>query len=188
MYECRFFFGDYYHRQRDANRAGAVFYIEHHFNSDYKGVGNYCGVLIGHNASKKSEEVALLYAELISKEFDLQKGFNNGVKKLKRGERGDYNLRYTSMPAILVEPMFISNSNHIKMLFEEDGFNRLAKCLAETIKQSFPEGLIALSVGHKYKRTKPNDRGALVRGRPEYTEADISEWVLWKTKCILERG
>ena len=46
-------------------------------------------------------------------------------------------------------------------------------------------GLIGFSVGHKYKTSNPNDRGAAVYGGG--TEADNAEAVLEKAKALLEK-
>lgn len=183
MFKCKFYYGDYKYRQKFANEDDAVLYIEHHFNSSYTPKADYSLALVGSNASETSIKIGNYYANRVAEEFGIS---SRGCVKTKFGRRGDYNLRYTKMPAVLLEPLFVSNMTHVNFILEDNGIERLSECLVDTITKFFKEGLIAFSVGHKYKRTKPHDRGASVKGRPEYTEADLAEWVLWTTKCKLE--
>jgi hypothetical protein len=91
------------------------------------------------------------------------------------------------MPAILLEPLFASNPAQAEIIRSESGQTLLAQVLVESIYRFFPEGgLIAFSVGHKYKTSKPNDRGASLAGGG--TEADYAEKVLQKAKEILENS
>jgi hypothetical protein len=61
----------------------------------------------------------------------------------------------------------------------------LARILADSIIEAFPDGSrIGFSVGHKYKTSRPRDRGAAVYGGG--TEADYAEIVMEKAKDILE--
>ena len=88
------------------------------------------------------------------------------------------------MPVILLEPLFASNTNQAEIIRSENGRERLAKVLADSIRQYFPKGeLIAFSVGHKYKTSSANDRGAAVIGGGN--EADFAEMVLIKVQALL---
>ena len=88
------------------------------------------------------------------------------------------------MPAILVEPLFASNPDHAAWIRSEAGQDRLAQILADSIRRCFPDGgRLAFSIGHKYKTTSPNDRGAAVHGGG--TEADYAEIVLGKAAALL---
>jgi hypothetical protein len=99
--------------------------------------------------------------------------------------RGDANLRLTDMPAILLEPLFASNPQHAEWIRNQSGQARLARILSESIQRFFPNGgLIGFSVGHKYKTSAPNDRGAAVVGGG--SEADFAEQVLEKAQALLE--
>ena len=61
----------------------------------------------------------------------------------------------------------------------------MARILVESIQRFFPDGgLIAFSVGHKYKKSSPNDRGADLAGGG--SEADYAEKVLKKAAVMLE--
>jgi len=89
------------------------------------------------------------------------------------------------MPAILLEPMFVSNPQHAEWVRSTAGQDKLARILADSIIEAFPDGSrIGFSVGHKYKTSRPRDRGAAVYGGG--TEADYAEIVMGKAKDILK--
>jgi hypothetical protein len=99
----------------------------------------------------------------------------------------DYNLRYTKMPAILLEPLFASNPRHAQWIRSEPGQNILAAILKESIERFFQDtGTIACSVGHKYKESRPRDLGASVHGGGN--EADYAEIILKKAGTLLEKS
>jgi len=184
-YRLRFYRGEYRERQRDANSDGAVCYVEHHFNSCGFPEVDYTVVILGSNASETSREWGRYYAHGVSDEFDTPLGGNDGIKVGGYSGRGNKNLYYARMPAILVEPLFASNPTHAEIIRSEEGQERLAKILADSIHRFFPDGgLVAFSVGHKYKTLNPRDRGARLRGGG--TEADYAELVLLKAKTLLE--
>jgi hypothetical protein len=186
MYEVRFYKGEYSARQRAANRDKCIAYVEHHFNAA-TATSNYAVVVTGFNASETSKNWGRSYAQRISDEFKIPMGGTGRSGILVGGwnGRGNGNLKHTMMPAILLEPLFVSNPTHAEWVRSEDGQNRLAQALADSIIDFFPGGgVIAFSVGHKYKIRRPHDRGAAVYGGG--TEADYAEIVLEKAKNILE--
>ena len=80
--------------------------------------------------------------------------------------------------------MFASNPQQAEIIRSDSGQDTLARILAESIRRFFPAGgLVAFSVGHKYKTSSPNDRGAVLAGGG--TEADHAEKVLKKTATLL---
>lgn len=186
----KFYKGDYSDRQKQANADGAICYIEHHFNSSSAKdptTADYAVVIVGKNASKTSIYWGQIYSRLIDEEFEEIKtvGGVNGVLIGGYGGRGDGNIRLTNMPAILVEPMFCNDPDHAKIIRSAEGQDRLARVLAFSIQKAFPNGgLVAFSVGHKYKRSNPNDMGADVVGGG--SEAEFAEQVLLKAKEFLE--
>lgn len=183
-YTVKFYKGEYYTRQNDANRDKAVAYVEHHFNAGLF-TANYTVVIVGSNASKKSIEWGKDYTRAICKAFSTIPGGDDGIKVGGYNGRGNGNLVKTEMPAILLEPLFASNPEHAEHMRSKDGQYKLAQALVDSIRQHFPKGgLIAFSVGHKYKVSKPADRGAAVIGGG--TEADIAESVLLIAKEMLE--
>lgn len=185
MYEVRFYKGDYITRQRQANSDRAIAYVEQHFNSSASPNAGYVVVITGSNASHVSRNWGRWYSQAIHREFGVPIGGDDGIKVGGFNGRGDGNLKHTAMPAILLEPLFVSNPAQAAIARSEDGQIRMARVLVDSIERFFPGGgLIAFSVGHKYKTSNPNDRGAAVVGGG--TEADIAEQVLLKAQAMLQ--
>lgn len=185
MYKVRFYKGDYFERQQKANEDDCVCYVEQHFNSSSSPSANYTVVVTGYNASQTSKNWGRWYANAVAREFDIPISGDQGILVGGFNGRGDYNLKFTKMPAILLEPLFCSNPQHAEWIRSDQMQNRLALVLVESIQRFFPNGgLVAFSVGHKYKTSRPNDRGAEVYGGG--VEADYAEKVLKKAKIMLE--
>lgn len=185
-YEVKFYKGDYRERQRAANRDNCVAYVEQHFNSASSS-SNYAVVITGYGASQTSKNWGRWYAKSVGREFGIPVAGSGGILVGGYNGRGDGNLRYTRMPAILLEPLFASNPKHADWITSETGQFRLALILAESIRRFFPDGgLVAFSVGHKYKTSRPNDLGAPVVGGG--MEADFAEAVMERAKVMLETG
>lgn len=186
MYEVRFYKGNYSQRQAQANADHCVAYVEHHFNSSGNPDAGYAVVITGSNASQTSKDWGRWYAHAVADEFGIKTGGDDGIMVGGYGGRGDGNIIKTHMPAILLEPLFVSNPQHAEWVRSEDGQDRLARNLVDSIRQFFPDGgLIGFSVGHKYKSSRPDDRGAAVVGGG--TEADYAEIVLEKARQLLEQ-
>jgi len=179
--------GDYRDRQLAANAEGCVCYLEHHFNAlanddpdSQRENKSLC--IVGGNASQTSKNWAAWFTRTIAAEFGIGDG---GV--LVGPRRGDFNLRYTSMPAILIEPLFVSDPTQAAIAKSEDGQERIARVIVESIRRFFPDGgAIGFSVGHKYKTSNPHDRGAPVFGGG--TEAELAEEVLHRAARMLRDG
>ncbi len=185
MYQVRFYKGEYVDRQQQANADQCVAYLEHHFNSSGSPAAAYSVVITGANASQTSRNWGRWYAQAVAREFGLAVGGDQGIMAGGYEGRGDGNLRYTHMPAILVEPLFASSPEQAECIRSEAGQTRLARILCESIQRFFPAGgLIGFSVGHKYKTSRPEDRGAPVLGGG--WEADYAEAVLTKASSLLE--
>jgi hypothetical protein len=185
MYTVKFYKGDYYDRQMEANQDGAVAYVEHHFNSSSSTTASYAVVVTGFNASQTSKNWGRWYAKAVAAHFGTNVSGDDGILVGGWNGRGDANLRETDMPALLLEPLFASNSMQADIIRSENGQSALARILVESIQRFFPGGgRIAFSVGHKYKETNPNDLGAPLAGGG--WEADYAEKVLDKAKTMLE--
>ena len=187
MYKVNFYKGDYIDRQRKANADGCVAYVEHHFNSSGRSIpaANYTVVITGANASQTSRNWGRWYAAAVAREFNVPIGGDQGIVIGGYDGRGDSNLRFTEMPAILLEPLFADNPRHALWIKGQEGQGRLARILCDSIQRFFQKGgLIGFSVGHKYKLSNPKDRGASVFGGG--SESDFAEAVLKKTKVLLE--
>jgi hypothetical protein len=183
-YEVRFYTGEYKTRQLHANRDGAIAYVEHHFNAGSE-KASYAVVVVGSNASARSKSWGRWYSRRCAEVFSLRVGGDDGLLVGGYEGRGNANVFHTKCPAILVEPLFCSNPRHAAIIRSLEGRLKLAEILAASIREFFPKGgLIAFSVGHKGKPSKPRDRGAAVYGGG--SEADFAEMVLLEAKLMLE--
>jgi len=193
LYKVKFYTGEYAQRQRAANRDGAVCYAEQHMNSGST-TADYTVAVVATNASQKSKDWARYYAKSVAKHFQIKvanEGGDVGDDGLFvggwDGKRGNANLSETAMPAVLLEPLFAGNPKHAAWIRSEQGRVALARILAESIKRFFPKGgLVAFSVGHRYKPSNPHDRGAPVHGSLKLAEADYSEMILLEAMRMLE--
>jgi hypothetical protein len=89
------------------------------------------------------------------------------------------------LPAIPVEQLFASNPQYAEWIRSDDGQDRLAHIICESVQRFFQNGgIIGFSVGHKYKTSRLHDRGASVYGGG--WAADYAELVLEKAKEMLE--
>ncbi len=184
-YRVKFYRGSYRERQLRANNDNAVVYIEQHFNAGLP-TANYCVVIVGSNASQTSKNIGIQYSKYINSELGIKIGGDNGIKVGGYNGRGNGNLVHTKMPAVLLEPGFCSNPEFAKTIKTEEGRWKVADCTYKAIRDFFPRGgLVALSVGHKYKTSKPLDRGASVHGEGNHTEADLAELVLLELEKML---
>lgn len=185
VYKVKFYTGDYKDRQEKAFQDGAICYVEQHFNATEDPNTNYVIVLITDKASSFTRSWAQLYADKLSEKFGIPKGYDNGIKVIKDGDRGYGNLRHSKMPAILLEPFFLSNAKGLE--WGKTRQDELAQILVESIYKLFPQGgLVAFSVGHKYKVTSPKDRGA--GPFDGIQETDLIEPVMEKAAFILDKN
>jgi len=184
-YEVLFVTGDYKHRQVFANGLRLDLYIEYHFNY-YSGATNYTLCKINKSNKQLAKDFARLHAKNVSEHFDIplyhiddNPDAQNGVVVSSRPGRNNYNISLLSAPAVILEPMFLSNPDHLRILFQEGGIEDLANILTSSIREVLPDSSrIGFSVGHKYQRANPMDRGAAAYSKSEFTEADLSEKVL----------
>lgn len=185
MYQVRFYKGNYSSRQRQANADNCVAYVEHHFNSSSNPGVNYSIVITGYNASETSKSWGRWYAQEIARRFQTRIAGYEGILVGGYNGRGNGNLKRTKMPAILLEPLFASNPEAADIIRSEAGQIELALILSESIRKFFPNGgTVGFSVGHKYKTSRPNDRGAALYGGG--WEANYAEQVMLKAKDLLE--
>jgi len=186
MYDVRFYKGNYKWRQLQANRDRCAAYVEHHFNASASSTSGYSVVVTGYNASSTSQKWGRWYANRVGKVFNVPVAGKGGLLIGGYNGRGNGNLKHTNMPAILLEPLFVSNPQHAAWVRSEDGQDKLAKILADSVIEFFPDGSrVGFSIGHKYKSSRTSDRGAPVYGGG--TEAYYAEIVMEKAKVILEK-
>lgn len=187
MYTVKFYKGDYLERQLAANKDKAVAYVEHHFNSSSSAMANYAVVIVGSNASQTSCNWGRWYAKAVAEQFGSRVAGDQGLLMGGFDGRGDGNVKHTDMPAVLLEPLFASNPQQADLIRSDAGQAALARILAESIRRFFPSGgLIAFSVGHRYKKSSPNDRGAALTGGG--MEADFAEKVLQQAAELLAQA
>jgi len=170
----------YRDRQLFANQEGADLYLELHLNAvvyDRPDVeDNPSTVLVASNASAKSRFFAAALARMASERLDYK---NGGMRMLGPGDRGYWNLYYTSMPAVLSELLYVSDEQQARLALSDGGPGFLASLHRRAIYQQFPDGCrVAISVGHMFKPSPHQwDRGAPVTkavDNPEgKAEADI---------------
>lgn len=186
-YRVTFYTGSYRSRQLQANADGAVCYAEQHFNSAGPAADG-AEAIVATNASETSKSWGRDYARAVSEEFDIPLRGDRGIVVGGYRGRGNSNLKFTAMPAILLEPLFCSNPDHAQWIRGADhAHDRLACVLADSIRAHFPQGgLVAFSIGHKGKPSHPVDRGAAVVGGG--WEADYAEVVLHKAAALLAAG
>lgn len=186
MYQVKFYKGDYRQRQEQANEDRCIGYVEQHFNSADDPKAGYSVVVVGSNASQTSKNWGRWYAAAVAREFAGSVGGAGGILVGGYNGRGDANLRYTDMPAVLLEPLFCSNQMQAAVIKSSDGQEQLARILCDSIQRFFQKGgLLGFSVGHKYKTNNPNDRGAAIVGGG--WEADCAEAVLEKAAAMLSQ-
>ena len=169
---------DYRARQLYANAKGAICFIEGHHNAnmysvDINGDGvadvdapgvadNPTSVLVCDNASAKSMDMGTYFAAECAKAFKIP---NRGLVVRKPGERGYYNLYYTNMPAVLLEPLYVSDAEVAVIAQSEHARDTIAQLIANMVRKYFPNGgVVAFSVGHLFKLSSKWDRGAPVVG------------------------
>ena len=165
MYKVKFYKGWYKSRQLKATQDKACIYIEQHLNSVESCKPNYCMTLVKKGCNDQTKMFAAKYCDCVVKRLGIPLYNKTGIKGVISSDRGYGNLAYSKMTALLLEPFFLS-SEEMQALITTDWLwvkVQLVEALYETIKVFFPDGgLIALSVGHKYK-PKPShrDRGAV---------------------------
>lgn len=189
---------DYRARQLYANSQKCHIYIEFHFNAaQYDKPGfedNPASCLVADNASPLTQDIAREFALQVSTEFGYP---NRGMVKLRKGDRGYYNLFYTNMKAILIEPLYVSDVEQAKVALSTEGQKKIARIVNNVVRKFFPDGAkVAFSLGHKCRETSIFDRGApvVVALTPEgdhilhktMAEADCAEKVMMFAKAMLE--
>lgn len=182
----------YRDRQNYANSQNAGLYVEFHFNAkeyDKPGVqDNPATVLVCNNAGTLTRKLAADFADHISRAFGHP---NGGLLIRSPGDRAYYNLYYSRPPAILIEPLYVSDPTQAALAMREDTQQRIAEILRDVVVKYFPDGVsVACSLGHKFKPAPHHfDRGApickAVPNPKNLAEADLAEQVMEKFRTLL---
>jgi hypothetical protein len=190
MYKVTIPTGEYSARQQQANDAKADLYLEQHVNSSVSESPDYGLGVVAENASQKSRSIAAWYAAEAGKRFDVggptdaDIGYGTGVRV---GGRGNSNLKYTSMPAVLLEPWFASNPRQAEMMNSVEGVGKAAELLLDLVQKWLPDGgHIFLSVGHVGKPSNPSDKGAAIVRGTYATEGEWAKAVVFAAKRDIE--
>jgi len=155
--------GDYtgqHERQAMAQKEGCAGVVDFHFNS-FDNPQAHGGEVFYKSACADSKK----FARSIWSEFEkLPLPPHGDPLKPAAGSRAAYIERY-AMPAVLLEPLFLSNPQQAEWLHMTGGqssnVKNLAQAIAQGIRQSFAEGsTIGLSPGHIFKTLKSTDSGA----------------------------
>jgi N-acetylmuramoyl-L-alanine amidase len=198
-------FGPTYYRQELANKRNVVCYAEGHLNAldttprrnvDELGrdlgvapgelervarnrAVNYAMAIVPEGARQVADPWAYCYLKHVVSTFG-----HRGLGQVQRGGRGSALVRRVFAPAIVLEPGFISNPEFRARISTGEGLDALGKCLADSIRELFPEGgLVGLSIGHAYRDGRTltaGDPGAVVSKKddpdPAFdTEAELVE-------------
>lgn len=140
MYLFRFYSGTTKEKQFKANNDNCTAYLDFQFNFSPDPGVSYTSVAIASNACRTTKYWARQFAHLISEDFGIPVGGNNGI--LIGGEHGknEADLIYTQMPAISVLPLFISNPLHVSWIRDKSMQFQIARSLAKSIYSAFPNG------------------------------------------------
>lgn len=166
--------GDYPARNRAANAAKTDLYLDFHFNAG-PSVANYCMTMF---LTKSSASIAGALSRSMASVVGLR---DMGAKVATRGR---VCIAACAMPAVILEPLFVSNPAGAAWVKNPGNLDRLADAIAATVKSYYPNGgTIAISTGHIGKTSSPNDRGAPVFGGG--TEAEYAAMLAAKVASRL---
>ena len=157
--------GNYIDRQKQANIDKCVCYIEQHINAAASQAANGAFCVVKQQPGPISVKWATSYVQGLTLAYPslIKFGGPNSQGYWPGGYmgRGAGSLKYAQMPAILCEPIYITNPKHQAMLKNEADLKALAKVLVDSIVENFPKGgKVGLSIGHLYKTSNPYDKGA----------------------------
>lgn len=144
-------------RQRQAAAERCALTVEFHFNSN--GPGAKGGEVYYRTGDAASREVA----KRVIANFQAL-GLPDHGDPLKSATDGEGRARFINRyqnPAILLEPLFVSNPTQANWLHSAGNLQRLAEAVAKAILDSTQPGdKVGLSIGHLGKDSSPSDRGA----------------------------
>ncbi|MCX7695421.1 MAG: N-acetylmuramoyl-L-alanine amidase [Caloramator sp.] len=133
-------------RVKIANESGSDYFISIHCNSAENRSANGTEVFIYNERSKAKD-----MAEKILNQIVNTMGFRDrGVKTANF-----YVIKYTTMPACLIEIAFISNPNEEKILADEKNQRKIALCIAKGIGEALGINIV------EYKKGKVNAKAGL---------------------------
>lgn len=143
-------------RQINAQAQGVCCYVEQHLNAVVDPKVNYSMAILPDTAPPLARAWAKAYTKAIAAEFGIRDG------GIVLGVRGAANVHRLRCPAMLTEPLFVSNPDSNAQTDEAQ--SALARVLVKSITDYFSPGIVGLSVGHLYRGNA--DKGANVAHDP----------------------
>lgn len=145
-------------RQKAAGQKGCSLVISFHFNASANPKAS--GAEVYHNEKGNAETVAKALLSSITQVLGVKA---RGVKKAK-GTRASF-IQHYPCPAVLLEPCFVTNPKEAALLHDVAVIRKLGETLAATLFAHTPtrphaHTPIGIDIGHKFKTTNPDDRGA----------------------------
>jgi hypothetical protein len=155
-------------RQAQAEQAGCALALDFHFNSNGSSASG--GEIWHKPGDDASHQLALALRDALA-----QVGLplrNPAVRSATGNTRAGF-VRHYPCPAVLLEPLFVSNPTQAAWIHNNGHLLALGEAIAAAVKAALPTGgVVGLSVGHRYKR-RPGDEGAgCVRGDSEADHAE----------------
>jgi len=164
--------GDYvgnHERQQQASKANCRLVVSFHFNAASNPQAS--GAEVYHNGKGDAEPIANKLLTVITKVLGNRP---RGVKSAL-GSRAGF-LRFYHCPAVLLEPAFVSNLEEATMLHDVNVVRQLGEAIAEVLWRWLPfDAVLGIDIGHKFKTSSPNDRGARCVALANCFEADHAE-------------
>lgn len=151
--------GDYLNspeRQRNAKQLGCNLVFDFHFNSNgptAKGAEVW---------RKPGDQKSLEVARAILQGYkDLGLPIHGeGIKEAVKGTRPSW-IRHYEMPAVELEPLFVTNPNEARWVHNEANLDSMAAMFAKVAEtQLRPDATVGLSIGHLFKSPTSTDKGA----------------------------
>lgn len=152
--------GDYvdaHERQRQAQMARCNLVIEFHFNSadDPRAVGSE----VWYKPDSESSESLARSLMGAYRDLGLPR-HGDGVMPAVRGTRAAW-IRHYAMDTVLLESLFVTNPNEARWIHNSENVEFLGRAIAGRVLAFVaPDATVGLSVGHLFKSSSPNDRGA----------------------------
>jgi hypothetical protein len=149
--------GDYvgnHERQMQASKANCRLVISFHFNAHNN--PKTSGSEVFSNGKGDADYIAAKLLHIITSVLGTK---SRGVKKAE-GSRAGF-LRFYHCPAILLEPCFITNPDEANLVHDVQVIRKLGEAIADALVKWLPfDAVIGIDIGHKFKTSQPDDRGA----------------------------
>ena len=152
--------GDYRPRQEWARARGARLYLEQHFDAaaDPRVDGSLSIVAAG---DPESAALGREYAARAAEVCPHRRVVSWGPVQVGGRGAGNVERTRTGCPSALLEPGFVSCPDFDAWAGSDAGLDALAGLIVHVVRGALPGGgVVALSVGHLGRNSRPVDRGA----------------------------